>query len=184
MIYGDPNKFAILMDVVPDWTLDNSYKNGLFHFIIDGKFFPDSAGVATLSGDISCLSEDNALLSPPEDNALFNMDKSLAFPFMLKVMLPALLEPDSDIPDDFETDYKYQASTYNLEDESCYVFAVGSEGKIRILGAKTSYLSGNSQDGYEWKNYDDLNVYEAILLKEDIYKIVNDVKTQYLTTGK
>ncbi|MCT4706364.1 immunity 42 family protein [Enterobacteriaceae bacterium H16N7] len=184
MIYGNPNKFAILMDIVSDWTLDNSYKNGLFHFIIDGKFFPDSAGVATLSGDVSCLSEDNALLSPPEDNVLFNMDKSLAFSSMLKVMLPALLEPEADIPDDFETDYKYQASTYNLENESCYVLAVGLEGKIRILGAKTSYLYGNAQDGYEWKNHDVIHVYEVILLKEEIYKIVNDVKAQYLTTGK
>ncbi|WP_315710993.1 immunity 42 family protein [Brenneria uluponensis] len=184
MIFGDPNEFAILMDVVPAWTSGDSYKNGLFHFIIDGRFLPDSVGVATLSGDISCLSDDNALLSPPEDNALFNMDKFKAFSTMLKVMLPTMLEPEEDVPDDFETSYKYQASTYNLEDGSCYVLAVSSGDKVRILGAKTSYLSGNNIDGYEWKNYDHLNIYEVILSKERIRKIVNDVKNQYTLIGK
>ncbi|WP_034461066.1 Imm42 family immunity protein, partial [Buttiauxella noackiae] len=133
---------------------------------------------------VNFLSENNALLSPPENNALYKMDKLLAFQAMLKVMLPTLLELYVDIPDDFETDYRYQASTYNLEGDSCYVLAVGSEDKVRILGAKTSYLYGNRQDGYEWKNYDDLNVYETILLKEDVYKIVNDVRAQYMMTGK
>lgn len=180
MIFGDPNEFAILIDVVPTWTSDDSYKNGLFHFIIDGGLFPNSVRVATLGGDINCLSNDNALLSPPEDNVLFNMDKLKAFSTMLKVMLPTMLEPEVDVSGDFETDYKYQASTYNLEDDSCYVMAVGSGDNIRILGAKTSYLSGNDVDGYEWKNYDYLSIYEIILPKDKIRKIVSDVKMHYI----
>ncbi|WP_157953023.1 immunity 42 family protein [Limnobaculum parvum] len=184
MVFGDPNNFAILMELVPPWSLEDNYKNGLFHFIIDGKLFPDSAGVATLSGDVSCLSEDNALLSPLEDSILFSLDKIEAFSTMLRAMLPTLLDPNVDVPDDFETNYSYQASTYNLEDNACYVFAVSSGDEIRILGAKTSYLSGNDIDGYKWINCEHLDVAEVILQKEEVHKIVNEIKMQFTLINK
>lgn len=79
MIFGDPNKFAILMDYVPTWSSEGGYKNGLFHFIIGGKFFPDYASVAALSGDISCLSYDNALITVPENEYLFKAEKLDSF---------------------------------------------------------------------------------------------------------
>ncbi|PQQ30505.1 hypothetical protein C6H68_26025, partial [Photorhabdus luminescens] len=51
------------------------YRNGLFHFCIDGKLYPNSAKVATLGGDILCLSDGNALALPVENNNIFNMEK-------------------------------------------------------------------------------------------------------------
>ncbi len=179
MVFGDPNKFAILMDYVPIWSSEGGYKNGLFHFIIDGKFFPDSANVATLSGDISCLSDDNALITVPEDEYLFKAGKLDSFSKIMSVMLPNLLDPDAEVSDDFEADYRYQASTYNLENDTCYVFSVGFMGEIRILAAKVSHLYGNDTEGYEWKNYNNLEVYEVILSKDEVHRIVSEVKAKY-----
>ncbi|CNJ54327.1 hypothetical protein HB991_18600 [Yersinia mollaretii] len=179
MVFGDPNKFAILMDYVPLWSSEGGYKNGLFHFIIDGKFFPNYASVATLSGDISCLSDDNALISAPEDECLFKANKLYAFSKIMNLMLPNLLDPDAEVLDDFEEDYRYQASTYNLENDACYVFSVGFMGEVRILAAKVSYLDGNDTEGYEWINYDNLEVQEVVLSKDEVQRIVNEVKEKY-----
>lgn len=178
MIFGDPNKFAILMDYVPDWSVGSGYKNGLFHFIIIGKMFPSYASVATLNGDLDCLSDDNALITTPESEDLFKMDKLEAFTEMMNVMLPNLLYPDAEVADDFETDYRYQASTYNLEGDSCYAFAVKFIDEVRILAAKVSYLYGNDIDGYEWINYSNFEIHEIILPKSEVYQIVSEVRHQ------
>lgn len=179
MVFGDPNKFAILIDYVPLWNIDSGFKNGLFHFIVEGEMFPSSASVATLGGDVGCLSDDNALITTPEDENLFKMNRLDAFSSMMRAMLPGLLDPNVDVPDDFETDYRYQASTYNLENDSCYVFSVGFMDEIRILAAKVSYLDGNDNDGYEWKNYDVFKVYDVILTKKEVHHIVSQVKEKY-----
>lgn len=179
MIFGDPNKFAILMDHVASWDLDGGYKNGLFHFVVAGGIFPSYASVATLSGDVGCLSDDNALITTPENEKLFNMNKWDAFSNMMNAMLPNLLDPCAEVPDDFETDYRYQASTYNLENDACYVFCVSFMNKIRILAAKVSYLSGNDTDGYEWKNISNIEINEVILPKGEVHYIVSEVKKKY-----
>lgn len=179
MIFGNPHKFAILLDCVPEWSLENGYKNGIFHFVIDGALFPSETSVATLGGDLYCMLEGNALLNPREDHELFAMNRLEAFAKMLNAMLPSVLNSDFDVPDDFESDYGYQASTYNLEDNSCYVFAVGCGDKIRVLGAKVGFLSGNDADGYKWTRYQHIDVHETILLKKDVVTIVNKVKSYY-----
>lgn len=179
MIFGDPNKFAILMEHVALWDLGGGYKNGLFHFVVAGRVFPSYASVATLSGDVGCLSEDNALITTPENGKLFNMNKLDAFSNMMNAMLPNLLDPSAEVSDDFETDYRYQASTYNLENDACYVFCVRLMNKVRILAAKVSCLSGNDIDGYEWKNFDSIEVHEVILSKDEVHHIVSEVKEKF-----
>ncbi|PQQ34169.1 hypothetical protein C6H68_25230, partial [Photorhabdus luminescens] len=66
-------------------------------------------------------------------------------------MLPERAEPGKEVSDDFVTSYKYQASTYNLENDCCYVFAVSNGSMIRILGSKLSVLNGNDDVGYHWE---------------------------------
>ncbi|WP_309297156.1 Imm42 family immunity protein, partial [Enterobacter hormaechei] len=38
MIFGNPYRFAIWTDYIPQWG--ESYKNGLFHLIINGNLYP------------------------------------------------------------------------------------------------------------------------------------------------
>ena len=178
MIFGDPHQFAILIEKVPEWTVPGSYENGLFHYIIDGQLFPDNANVSTLGGDIGCLSKDNALINPPEDTHLFNLPRQQAFAAMLNSMFPEILNPGIEVSDDFVTDYKYMASTYNLEDRHCYIVAVSSGPKIRIMGAKTSFQVGNKVEGYAWKDCETLNIYEAFLSKKAVLKIIKEVKSK------
>ncbi|MQL50031.1 hypothetical protein GEA64_20145 [Photorhabdus khanii] len=179
MIFGDPNHFAILIEYLSDWSTENGYRNGLFHFCIDGKLYPNSAKVATLGGDILCLSDSNALVLPVENNNIFNMEKKEAYFSMLKTMLPERAEPEKEVSDDFVTSYKYQASTYNLENDCCYVFAVSNGSMIRILGAKLSVLNGNDDVGYHWEEILKPHVTDIILEKETVKNIVTSTINYY-----
>ena len=187
MIFGDPHKFAILAKEIPEWTLEGSYITGLFHFIVDSKLFPDYTPASSLGTDIGvnlCESSNtptNALISQPEDALLFNMPKEEAFTKMLNAMLPYALNPDADVPCDFEEDYRYRASTPNIEDAGCYVFAVSFGSEIRVLGAKIRYLAENVIDGMHWEIYENIDVYEAILPKKEILEIVNAVNSNVRT---
>ncbi len=135
-VYGDPNKFALIVERIEQWTDVKSHANGVFHFVIDQCIYPRRVRVSTLSADIGGLASDNALLSGPQCDAVGGMGAKAAFTFLLNRMRPGHLLSDDDIPDDFVDDYTYQASTDNLENDSCYVFAVGVGDEIRILGAK------------------------------------------------
>jgi len=59
-----------------------------------------------------------------------------AFRFLLNGMLPYILLDEDEIPDNFQTDYTYQASTNNLEDENCFAFAVKVGHQVRVLAAE------------------------------------------------
>lgn len=135
-VFGDPNNFALMVEEIQAWAGDGGHRNGLFHFVVDQNIFPRRARVATLSADLGCLSADNALLDCPENDAISDLDAESAFRLLLSGMLPHILVDEDDILDDFETDYTYQASTYNLEDEGCFVFAVAAGSKLRILAAE------------------------------------------------
>ncbi|SFD28950.1 immunity 42 family protein [Pragia fontium] len=180
MVFGDPNHFAILIEYLPQWSeVQGSFKNGLFHFCIDGRMYPDSARVATLGGDISCLSNGNALVLPITSEDIFNMGKKEAFFFLLGTMLPERVDPEIEVSDDFVTSYQYQASTYNLEDDCCYVFAVSFKDMIRILGAKLSTLSGDGDIGYHWIDINDPHISDVILKKEIVKDIVDSTINFY-----
>lgn len=179
MIFGDPINFAILMKYIPQWSQKGSYKNGVFHFIIDSAIFPEVAGVATLGGDVKCMKSDNALVKPVDDSKLFHMDAKNAFLLMLESMLPAKLGIEVD--EGFVEDYRFHASSNNLEEFGCFVFAVGFKKKIRILGADLNclYNEGDAVAGLEL-----VKVFEVIVDKEQVMEIISDVVKEYESARK
>lgn len=171
MVSGDPNRFAILAEKIDCWSSGDGYANGLFHYFIDGLIFPPTANVATISGDIHCLTNGNALIDMPINDDLFVLPKKEAFEYMLGIMSPELLDPNSDIPDDFKENYKYQASTYNLENAGCYVFAVRCGDMVRIIGAKLLSI-GSVQESRGER----VEVCEVFLKTEEVARIVDAVR--------
>lgn len=176
MVFGDPNKFAILMELIPYWTRDGSYKNGLFHFIIDGKIFPTWSNGATHRGDIHFLADDSALFLTPENKQLFSADKRKVFTELMNGILPYPLNADKTALERVEKEQSFQASAYNLEADSCFVFAIGHKENIRLLAAKKAYLYGDDSDGGQGKNYDRPDIEEIILPKTEVRQIVKEVK--------
>lgn len=172
MIFGDPHRFAILIQHIPEWGND-SFKNGVFHFCIDGFFFPEEIRTSTLWVDVLSLDESNPLISHKEDENLFKMNASDAFNVMLGMISPELIGLEE--PDDFEQSYAYQASTENINDFGYAVFAVCNTDKIRILGAKHSELRENENGTNQWGRITTPNIKEATISKEEIIKIISGV---------
>lgn len=142
-VFGDPNRFAVMVERVEHWTAPGGHQNGVFHFIVDQAIFPRSMRVATITADVGSLVAMNALVDHPEDERVIGMSPEEAFAELLGNMLPWMVKGEDDIPDDFVTDYTFQASTYNLEDAGCFAFAVASGDQVRILAADTSDLAQN-----------------------------------------
>lgn len=135
-VFGDPNRFALIAESVHSWNEAPGAGNGIFHFLVDRRVFPRRTRVSALSADIGALSAGNALVDFPSNPAICDLDADEAFRSLLNGMLPYILMDEDEIPDDFETDYTYQASTSNLEDEGCFAFAVGTGSRVRILAAE------------------------------------------------
>lgn len=126
------------------------------------------------------MSDENALLNPIVNNNFFELEKEASFFSMLSLMLPELVDPEFDAPDNFVTCYAYQTSTYNLENDLCYAFAVSNGELIRILSAKIRELKMH-EDGekYYWENIVNPKIKEAILKHEEVKKIVAGVINYY-----
>ena len=164
MLIGNPYTFAILIDPVSLWCGNGGHINGVFHFYIDGEMFPPGLRNATLGGDVFCLEKDNALKTAPENASLFCMPKQDAYFYMLGRMLPEMVSEESEIGDDFETDYTYNATTYNMDDDCCFVFAVRNGGLLRILGAKVCRQHYDEKnDCFEWVKIPDPEIKEVFI---------------------
>lgn len=171
-VFGNPINFALIVKDIKIWSDGANYKNGLFHFVVDQKIFPRRARVATLSADLGCLSVGNALLDCPENEAISDFDAEGAFRGLLNGMLPYILMDEDDIPDDFETDYTYQASTGNLEDEGCLVFAVAVGSRLRILAAEVERYS-------HCDRYYIRDVSEVWVERDEVASIIGQAKSAF-----
>ncbi|WP_168386440.1 immunity 42 family protein [Erwinia amylovora] len=177
MIFGDPYRFAVLIQHIPDWS-DETYKNGLFHFCIDGDFFPNEISTSTLWVDVySLIDESNPLISFKDDENLFVMDKDKAFTLMLGMISPELIGLEE--TDDFEPSCIFQASTENINDAGFMVFSVSNKDSVRILGAKYNELKQDENGNNYWSRIFNPNVKESVLAKKEINEIMTSVITYH-----
>lgn len=93
MIFDNPYHFAIWKEFVPQQS--ESYKNGLFHFIINGNLYPDDIRTSTLSSDLNEITDnDCALISQPQNNEIFNLPTEIAFKCLFDLTYPESSEKD------------------------------------------------------------------------------------------
>lgn len=130
MIIGNPDTFALIVDVVRHWNNDNHFNNGVLCLCIDGVLMPNYLVNATLNTDLYVLLD--YLENVKENVDVFQMDKREAFEHIYKLRFPE----DYDL----DNDYSYDVSPYSLSDQGYYVFAVKNGEKVRFLGAKLQYV--------------------------------------------
>lgn len=174
MIFGDPYKFSILAEVVPEWS-DSTYKNGMFHFFVDGKMFPDEIVTATLGVDLPHLLGDSALVTLPENYEIFHLNKSDAFSFMWRLTYPDF-DADAEGSEFVNNSYLYRASTPNIDDWSMTVFCVRNNDECRILGAKTAELVRGEDGINTWVDISKIEIYEAFVSVSYVEDIVRKIR--------
>ena len=77
MLIGNPDKFAFLLERVPEWC-SGPFVNGLLYVFMAGEQYPKEVRTTTLSDDLSFLM-DSPFLHPKVDETLCALDKKELF---------------------------------------------------------------------------------------------------------
>ena len=132
MTIGNPDKFAIIADVVKEWS-DTYWYNGVFFFCINGELFPKEILNVTFNSEVWKLKElfQKILIRPLINNKLFDMEKEKAIIEMFRIF-----------PADWSIDdcQYYYISPTTLGDFGYYTFMVSNDEQIRVLATKVSYI--------------------------------------------
>ena len=135
MLLGDPYRFAVLAEIISAWNVDETFGNGVLLLAVDGQFFPREIVTAPLKGELYWLREKLQHLSVEE--ALYQLPKAQAFAAIYARTYPEDRALDND--------YRFDLTPDSLADQGCFVFAVASGDKVRILAAALAYDAGRSR---------------------------------------
>lgn len=126
MLIGNPDKFAFLLEVVPEWSTDR-FANGLFFIFLNGVQYPSELRTATINVDLySLLSEDSSFIRPQDDDDLFFLNASTLLSYLWKLTFPA----------ECDNDYRFLVPLNELSDAGLAMFVVSSGEKVRLLLGK------------------------------------------------
>ena len=174
MILGNPDKFAIIMEVVSDWNIDQSFNNGVLIFSVDGKVFPKKEIVnATLNSELPYLKE--CMRNVGIDERLFGLPKDEAFSEIYSLRSPEDLNIDSD--------YRYDISPISFADDDCLIFAVSNGTEIRILASsELKYIKAESR--YSLDNIEISEAYVSVVEFNEILSKLNVHKKVSMSVEK
>ncbi|MDE6733309.1 MAG: immunity 42 family protein, partial [Oscillospiraceae bacterium] len=134
MLFGDPEKFAFLIEKVPEWS-DESFANGLLYVCINWEMFPKDLRNTTLSDDLQflldkehpygmfCLVNDEKLYAL-SDKELFAELRLLRFPMYFTENEDADGDDDYCLDLDVDDDYRFDLDLVELGDCHYHLFAV------------------------------------------------------------
>ncbi|HIE5389565.1 TPA: immunity 42 family protein [Enterobacter cancerogenus] len=172
MIFGNPYRFAIWMEHVPQWG--ETYKNGLFYLIINGNLYPRDVRTSTLSSDLLEITDnDCALISHPQNEDIFSLTKENAFKELLNLAYP---EPSQE--DEYpEQTFDYCITSSIVSESGGRFFAVANDKSLRIIGGVTERLvEDKSGSGNSWEYIKIPLIEDITLSKSEINIIMTDVK--------
>ncbi|WP_145570840.1 immunity 42 family protein [Yersinia bercovieri] len=170
MIFGDPYRFAIWVEYIPEWS--DSYKNGFFYFFVNGNMYPDDVRTSTLYVDFhDVIDENNALSSQPCNDAIFNAPTNEAFDALFKLAYPESTQ-DDEYPDQV---FDFCASSTIINDSGAYFFAVSNENLVRIIGGKITKLV-DRDNRKVWENIERPLIEDIVISKNEISDIVTRLK--------
>ncbi len=177
MIFGDPQKFAIWVEHVPQWG--DSYKNGLFYLIINSNMYPKNIRVATLSTDLYEIADgDCALVAQPQNKHLFELSSVDAFKSLL-----GLAHPESSETDEYpEQNFDYCVTSSNVSDFGGCFFAIANETSVRVIGAQTELLIRNEkEDRNYWEYIEQPIIDDVTISKDEMNEIIKEVREYTLS---
>lgn len=134
MIIGNPDCFAVIVDVVECWNDDRTFQNGILFLAVNGEIFPKEIQSATLSCEFHELID--SLKNIPVDERTFSMTMEKAYREICNLVYPENWGIDQD--------YRYMISTTSLLDNDYLVLAISNSEKIRILVSRPYYCKEES----------------------------------------
>ncbi|QCJ68502.1 hypothetical protein C9446_00620 [Providencia heimbachae] len=175
MIFGDPYRFAIWIEHVPQWG--ESIKNGFFYFFLNGSMYPDDIRTSTLFVDCDdIIDPENALVALPYNDEIFNASTDKAFEYLYKMAYPQPT-PENEYPDEI---CDFNASPTIIKESGAYFFAVSNKDFVRILGGKVSELVDFGEKR-AWEDIKHPVIEDITIEKAEIKKIISGLR-EYSTS--
>ena len=161
MVAGDPYKFSIIADCVSEWNVDETFRNGILLFSLDGETYPTQMMNATLTFEIQRLVQ--RLSKCVINRDIFGKNIVEAFIEMYTVTYPESF--------DVLNDYCYEISPQIFCDNNFYFFAVSDGEKVRVMGTKLEYVRSESRH-----RLCDLTIKEVYITMEELGEIVSELQ--------
>lgn len=170
MIFGDPYRFAIWAEYIPQWG--ESIKNGFFYFFVNGNMYPNDIRTSTLFVDFyDIIDPENALVALPCDDKIFNASTDEAFDALFKMAYPQSTK-DNEYPVQV---FDFHASPTIINESGACFFAVSNKDFVRILGGKVSMLV-DRDERHVWENIEHPVIEDVIIEKSEINMIISKLK--------
>lgn len=170
MIFGDPYRFAIWIEHVPQWG--DSIKNGFFYFFLNGSMYPNDIRTSTLFVDYDdVIHPENALIAMPQDDKIFNASTDKAFEYLYKMANPQPTPED----EYSEGIWKFNASPTIIQESGACFFAVSNKDLVRILGGKVSELVDQGERRI-WQDIKHPVIEDVTIEKSELNKIISSFR--------
>ena len=124
MLIGNPDKFALLLEKVPEWS--TSYVNGLLFVMLNGEIYPKTVRTATLNCELpELLNENSPFMNPVISWELYYLKSKDLFQRLATMTYPENSEQDND--------YHFSMIALHEIYDSGYCLFIVSNGKnVRI----------------------------------------------------
>ena len=122
MILGDPEKFAFIIERIPEWEND-SYKNGIMFVIINDEIYPKTARTTTFNSELpDILSLDSAFMAPVVDVELYEKSD--------KEIIACVSDEDN------TNYYRYFIPFHEINDSGYRIYIISNGSKVKIIVCK------------------------------------------------
>lgn len=126
MLFGDPYKFALGFDVVPNWS-DSAIHNGLFYYYMDGLLVPQETYTASIGTNVMNLRNLDCMNLSLESKELFSLPLKELYCRLHQRAFPV---SESDVD---KSDYSHLISTESLLDQDHIFFLVNWEKMSKVI---------------------------------------------------
>lgn len=122
MLLGNPNKFAFLIERIPDWEKD-IWKNGIMFVIINDDIYPKNVRTTTFSSELpEILDSESAFINPIIDKELYVKSDEQTIEFV------------SDEENEYY--YRYFIPFHEINDSGYRLYVISDSCNVKILVCK------------------------------------------------
>lgn len=161
MVFGNPDRFAFMIEKIPEWSA-GGYVNGLLYVYVNSEVFPKEHRKTTLSSDLRGL-PNYAFVKPPIDERLYALNDVALFEELRQMRFPSQFSDNKDADDD----YRFDIELRELSDCGYHIFALSDGQNVRVLV------------GY-WVDLDNFELMNSVKIPlEEFTKIREGVRAYY-----
>lgn len=122
MLLGNPNKFAFLIERIPDWEKD-IWKNGIMFVIINDDIYPKNVRTTTFNSELpEILDSESAFINPIIDKELYGKSDEQTIEFV------------SDEENEYY--YRYFIPFHEINDSGYRLYVISNSCNVKILVCK------------------------------------------------